>query len=141
MKEIMGVLQVIKKRIDYFLFKVSNTLFARNIRCGYYDKHLDEINVRIEDCSFSEIYCGKRIALMEKNHIFGKKYMGFMIFGVRHFLLTHQVNMCGMHEVKNILQEMVELCSKDEFPSNEMKIIYKILRKNNPKIFIPPISR
>jgi hypothetical protein len=141
MKKITGASRVIKKRIDYFLFKVSNTLLAVNIKYGYYDKHLDEINIRTEDCSFTEIYCGKRIALLKKNHVFGKKYIGFMIFGVRHFFLTHQIDMFEMQKAGDILKKMIELCPDNEFSKQQLKIIHKILRKYNVEVYIPPISK
>jgi len=136
----MNVLQVTKKRIGYFLFKVRNTFFVNSDKYSYYDKHLDEIVVG-EDCSYSEIYCGKRVALLEKNHVFGKKHIGFMIFGVRHFLLTCQVDMFETQKVNDILEKMRELCPKNEFPQERLKIIHSMIQKSNLEVYVPPISK
>jgi hypothetical protein len=92
----------------------------------------------VEDCSFTEIYCGKRLALIQKNHVFGKKYVGFKMFGIRHFLLTNKVEILGTHYVADILEKMIEACP-NEVPKENLKTIKKILKNKYLRIYIPPI--
>ena len=142
MNKITELWKIFKKATDYFFFKVGNTFRRRKIEAVYYNKHMDEIVVHLEDCSYTEVFCGRRIALCKKNHIFGKRYIGFALYGIRHFLITQQLEMYGPRQVGDILEKMVERCPAEEFPSERLAVILRILEKHELGVDIPdPVKR
>ena len=143
MEKIRELTQIIWKKLKYHLQCFRTTFKRRNvISSARYNKHLDQIDVHIEDCSFSEVYCGRRIALLEKNYDYFRRYVGFSLYGVRHFIITYQLPMSGEQRVKDILNKMVEKCPAEEFPRERLAVIRKISAKHAFEVYIPePVKR
>lgn len=106
---------------------------------AYYTAGLDEITVLTSDCSFSEKHCSKRMALLQKTHYKNKRYIGFRIFGIRHFMHEHKIDLSGRKRVSAVLKKMLLLCPEHEFPENHKVVMLKMLKQKCFYVDIPPI--
>ncbi len=99
---------------------------------AYYDKHMDCIRVKILNCSVTETRMSKMFTLLKSNgdSALAGSHVGFTIKGVAHLFASLGLSLNGVHNVANILNEIVKKMPHSVVKKVAEEFVPVVKRKN-----------
>jgi hypothetical protein len=113
---------VIDSGHDIASFMAENLQEFRPI--AYFDKHLDCIRVKLEDCSAVEVRLNRFLTILKPGP--NDEIVGFTIKGIAHLFSKLGLKRDGILKVVDILNKMLE-----KYPDESLRRVYQIARQQN----------
>jgi hypothetical protein len=88
---------------------------------AYYDKHLDCIRVKLQDCRTVEVRLNRFLTVLSRYDDDGMvKHVGFTIKGIAHLFSQLGLKKAGILKIVDILNKMLE-----KYPDDALKSVYE----------------